>query len=117
MTPSYKQSAAKIRRVADQLAESGFRSKAKGLRATATAIEKMPVEPTLEWFKPFRVDIGKDGKYGIYARDFNCRLATFNANTHALQSRLRLLFDRANAPLKIIKPRRAARGKTERTRK
>ena len=26
MTPSYKQSAAKIRRVADQLAESGFRS-------------------------------------------------------------------------------------------
>lgn len=63
-------------------------------------------EPTLEWFKPYRVDIGKDGRYGIYTRDFNCRLATFNANTAALQTRLRLLFDRANKPVAIKKRRR-----------
>lgn len=61
-------------------------------------------EPTLQWFEDYEVREGKDGKPGIYTRDYNCRLATFNANTHALQTRLKLLFERANAPK--IKPKR-----------
>lgn len=63
------------------------------------------VEPTLEWFKPYEVRVGKDGKVGIYTRDFNVRLATFNVNTTALQTRLKLLFERANRPA-VLKSKR-----------
>jgi hypothetical protein len=61
-----------------------------------------------EWLKDYRIDIGKDGKYGIYTRDYNCRLATFNANTHALQNQLRLLFDHASLPVPV-RPKRKKR--------
>lgn len=54
-------------------------------------------EPTLEWFKDYCIRDGGDGKPGIYLREYNVRLATFNANTAALQTRLKLLFDRAIA--------------------
>jgi hypothetical protein len=32
---------------------------------------------------------GKDGKIGIYSREFNIRYATFNANTYHLQLALK----------------------------
>jgi hypothetical protein len=53
-------------------------------------------EPTLKWFEGYEVREGRDGRVGIYLTSYNVRLATFNANTHALQTRLKLLFDRAN---------------------
>lgn len=57
---------------------------------------RLHVDP--EWFDEYEVRTGKDGKSGIYLREFNVRLATFNCNTGAIQSRLKLLFDRAVAP-------------------
>jgi hypothetical protein len=44
---------------------------------------------------PYEIRTGEDGKIGIYTRDYNCRLATFNANTHVLQQDLARLFDRS----------------------
>lgn len=44
----------------------------------------------------YQVRRGTDGKVGIYLRDYNVRCATFNDNTHQLQSLLRKLFDGAS---------------------
>jgi hypothetical protein len=44
----------------------------------------------------YEVRNGADGKVGIYTRDYNCRLATFSANTHALQVSLKEFFDQAH---------------------
>lgn len=60
-----------------------------------------------DWFDPYEVRVGGDGKVGIYTRDFNCRLATFNANTHVLQTRLRLFFQKCAEP--EPKPKRKKR--------
>lgn len=49
-----------------------------------------------EWWTDYEVRTGGDGKVGIYLREYNVRLATFNANTRAIQTRLKLLFDRAH---------------------
>jgi hypothetical protein len=57
--------------------------------------KKQATHPSVQW-EDYRVDIGSDGKYGIYTRNYNCRLATFNVGTLALQTRLRLLFDKAH---------------------
>jgi hypothetical protein len=68
-------------------------------------------EPTLEWFKGYEIREGGDGHMGIYLTEYNVRLAKFNANTHALQTRLRLLFERANRPevkAKIKRKKRAS---------
>lgn len=46
-------------------------------------------------WESYEIRTGGDGKVGIYTRDYNCRLATFNANTFALQHQLELLFNRA----------------------
>lgn len=46
-------------------------------------------------WEDYEIRTGKDGKPGIYLRDYNVRLATFNCNTHALQVKLDLLFNRA----------------------
>lgn len=48
---------------------------------------------TKPWFEDYCIRVGDDGKPGIYLREFNVRLATFNANTQALQTRLSKLFD------------------------
>lgn len=44
----------------------------------------------------YEVRTGSDGKPGIYLRDFNLRLATFNANTAHIQIILAELFGRAH---------------------
>lgn len=55
----------------------------------------------------YEIRDGKDGKPGIYTRDYNCRLAIFNANTYALQQALKKLFDGAHKRLqKPAKPKR-----------
>jgi hypothetical protein len=43
----------------------------------------------------YEVRNGTDGKVGIYTRDYNVRVATFNDNTDDLQARLKELFDQA----------------------
>lgn len=63
---------------------------------------------TNDWFEDYCVREGGDGKVGIYLREFNVRLATFNANTAALQLRLKKLFDKAATP-KVVKPKRRTR--------
>lgn len=55
----------------------------------------------------YEIRDGGDGKPGIYTRDYNCRLATFNANTYALQQALTRLFDDAHKRAqKPAKPKR-----------
>jgi hypothetical protein len=51
--------------------------------------------PPLKWFDGYDIRKGGDGRMGIYD-DYNVRLATFNANTAPLQTRLKLLFERAH---------------------
>jgi hypothetical protein len=53
---------------------------------------------TNAWFEDYCIRAGGDGKIGIYLRDYNVRLATFNANTNALQMRLAKLFESAISP-------------------
>ena len=66
-------------------------------------------EPT-QWFEGYEVREGRDGRMGVYLTSFDVRLATFNANTHALQTRLKLLFDRANkAEMKRVAKRPTTR--------
>lgn len=65
-----------------------------------------------EWFEDYEVRVGGDGKMGIYLRAYNVRLATFNCNTVALQTRLRLMFDaayKAEQKRRLPKPRRGKR--------
>lgn len=57
----------------------------------------------------YEIRDGKDGKTGIYTRDYNCRLATFNANTYALQQALKKLFDGAHKRAQKPKRRRPPR--------
>lgn len=57
-------------------------------------------------FDSYEVREGRDGKVGIYTRDYNCRLATFNANTFHLQTALKALFDRAHKPPTVKKRKR-----------
>lgn len=40
---------------------------------------------------------GGDGKWGIYLREYNCRLATFSANSAALRDALTMMFNTAHA--------------------
>lgn len=61
-----------------------------------------------EWWTDYEVRTGGDGKVGIYLREFNCRLATFNCNTTALQTRLAMLFDDAVAKPKPKRRKRRA---------
>lgn len=70
------------------------------------AKKPIPSEPTLEWFKDFEVRIGGDGKAGIYLRSYNVRVAVFNSNSSAIQTRLKLLFERANKPVAVKTPRK-----------
>lgn len=49
-----------------------------------------------EWFENYEVRVGDDGKPGIYTRGYNVRLATFNRNTAAIQTRLKLMFNHAH---------------------
>lgn len=57
---------------------------------------RIHVDP--EDFDGYAVRTDKTGKFGIYTRGYNCRLAKFNANTYHLQRVLAKLFDRAAAP-------------------
>jgi hypothetical protein len=43
----------------------------------------------------YDVRVGRDGKVGIYLRDYNVRLATFAVNSHALRELLKKTFDDA----------------------
>lgn len=67
------------------------------------------VRITSAWFEDYCIRAGGDGKIGIYLRDYNVRLATFNANTNALQVRLAKLFDSAAEPPKPKHVRRRSR--------
>lgn len=66
------------------------------------------------WGK-YEIRTGKDGKPGIYTRDYNCRMATFNANTYALQQSLKELFDGAHkrAQCRLLRDDLARRRKTQ----
>lgn len=98
-----------MRRRADTLVEMGLRGQAKTERRDATRLARVVVaEPTLQWFEGYELRRGGDGKMGIYLREYDVRLAVFNANTAELQSRLKLLFARANAPVPG-KPKRKKR--------
>lgn len=68
-----------------------------------------------QWFEDYEVRAGGDGKLGIYLREYNVRLATFNANTTELSTRLKLLFNRSHTVEKHRmqgKRRRAKRDET-----
>lgn len=51
-------------------------------------------------FADYEIRTGKDGKVGIYTKDFNCRLAVFNDNTHCLQQALAKACGQADIPEK-----------------
>jgi len=83
----------------------------KQCKRCAPAKKPRALRITKEWFEDYEIREGKDGKVGIYLRKFNCRLATFNANTNALQLRLKKFFDHCATPTpkrstKRKKPRR-----------
>lgn len=53
------------------------------------------LKPRKDWAADYEIRVGKDGKPGIYLRDYGVRLAIFNANTYYLQRRLSRIFDNA----------------------
>jgi hypothetical protein len=57
-----------------------------------------PRKPLKEYeFADYEVRDGRDGRVGIYLREFNVRLAMFAANTHSLQVALGKLFNQHHA--------------------
>jgi hypothetical protein len=48
---------------------------------------------TAESLGSYTIRAGTDGKIGIYLRDYNVRLATFNSNTDHCQRALQRVFD------------------------
>jgi hypothetical protein len=79
----------------DFMCESEVFNGAKCKRQCKRCAPKMGTRPSAQW-ADYEIRTGNDGKIGIYTRDYNVRLATFNANTHVLQTRLKLLFDLAH---------------------
>jgi len=74
-----------------------------------------------QWFEDYEVRTGNDDRVGIYARETDTRLATFNkgVEARALATRLKLMFNRSHTVeknRKIGKRRRAARSKIDETR-
>jgi hypothetical protein len=56
-----------------------------------------------EQLADYEVRSGRDGKMGIYLRAYNVRLATFAANSSALQTALMVVLDVAAADAKAKK--------------
>jgi hypothetical protein len=61
----------------------------------------------IDWDQ-YEIRTGKDKRVGIYLCEYNVRLATFNANTFALQTALAKLFDDA-ARKPVVIPRKRKR--------
>jgi len=61
-----------------------------------------------QWFEDYEVRTGNDGKVGIYARETDERLATFNKgpDAAALATRLKLMFNRSHTVEKTRRKRR-----------